>query len=78
MYTKYWTLDYVNPYDNECELVYNDQLYATEEEAVAARKATGREDLFDVTWYGIPDLEDTYNGPVVIDENLRVHYTSPA
>ena len=69
---KYWALDYVNSQDNECELVYNDQLYATEEEAYAAREATGRPDLFDVTWYTQLDLDDIYLHRVTILDNLIV------
>ena len=71
---KYWALDYVNGQDNECELVYNDQLYATEEEAEAAREATGRPDLFDITWYTLADLEDVYANAVTILDNLVVSY----
>ena len=70
---KYYALDYINGQDGECELVYGDQLYHTEDDAAAAREATGRSDLFDITWYGIKDLEDIYNGRVDIDEALRVH-----
>ena len=69
---KYWALDYVNGQDGECELVYNDQLYATEEEAYAAREATGRPDLFDVTWYTRLDLDDIYLHRVTILDNLIV------
>ena len=69
---KYWALDYVNGQDGECELVYNDQLYATEEEAYAAREATGRPDLFDVTWYTPLDLDDIYCHRVTILDNLIV------
>ena len=69
----YWALDYVNELDNECELVYNDQLYYSEEGATYAATATRRPDLFDINWYGIKDLEEIYNGPVIIDENLKVH-----
>lgn len=72
MSMKYWALDYVNGQDGECELVYNDQLYATEEEAYAAREATGRPDLFDVTWYTPLDLDDIYCHPVTILDNLIV------
>ena len=72
MSMKYWALDYVNSQDNECELVYNDQLYATEEEAYAAREATGRPDLFDVTWYTQLDLDDVYSHHVTILDNLIV------
>ena len=72
MSMKYWALDYVNGQDGECELVYNDQLYATEEEANAAREATGRPDLFDVTWYTPLDLDDIYLHRVTILDNLIV------
>ena len=72
MSMKYWALDYVNGQDGECELVYNDQLYSTEEEANAAREATGRPDLFDVTWYTPLDLDDIYLHRVTILDNLIV------
>ena len=69
---KYWALDYIN--GCECELVYNNQLYATEEEAEAAAIATGRPELFDVTWYTELDLEDdVYAVPFTIDDKLVVH-----
>jgi len=71
---KYWALDYINGELGECELVYNDQLYATEDEAISAREATGRPDLFDTNWYSKLDLEELYNMPVSIDKHLRVHY----
>ena len=71
--TKYYALDYVNGQVGECELVFGDQLYRTEDEAAAAREATGRSDLFDVSWYGIKDLEEIYFSRVEIDKNLRVH-----
>jgi len=70
--TKYYALDYINGELGECELVYNDQLYASEEEAAAAREQTGREDLFDINWYGIKDLEEIYNGEVTITPELKV------
>ena len=70
----YWTLDYVNWQDGECELVYDDQLYKTEDEAKAAREATGRPDLFDVNWYTYLDLEeDVYGCEILVDEKLKVH-----
>ena len=72
MSMKYWALDYVNGQDGECELVYNDQLYATEEDAYAAREATGRPDLFDVTWYTPLDLDEVYCHHVTILDNLTV------
>lgn len=69
---KYWALDYVNGELGECELVYNDQLYATEEEAEAAREAIGRPDLFDITWYTPLDLDEVYGRTVTILDNLIV------
>ena len=69
---KYWALDYVNGHDNECELVYNDQLYATEEEAEAVRELTTRPDLFDITWYTPLDLDEIYCGHVTIFDDLKV------
>lgn len=76
MSMKYWALDYVNGQDNECELVYDDQLYATEEEAETARDATGRPDLFDVMWYTLADLDEIYHGNkvghVIITDDLKV------
>ena len=72
---KYYALDYVNGELGECELVYNDQLYLTEEAADAAREATGRPELFDITWYSRMDLEETYNTEISIDEHLKVHGT---
>lgn len=71
---KYWTLDYVNGELGECELVYNDQLYSTEEEAAAAREKTGNPILFDVTWYTILDLEDIYHKDITISDELVVCY----
>lgn len=68
---RYYALDYIN--EHECELVYDGQLYLTEEEAEAARQRMPRPELFDVTWYLIKDLEDDVFGyPITIDENLRV------
>lgn len=68
---KYYALDYIN--EHECELVYDGQLYLTEEEAEAARKRMPRPELFDVTWYLVKDLEDDVFGyPITIDEDLRV------
>lgn len=34
---EYYALDYVNPVCNECELVYDDQLYASKLEIVDMR-----------------------------------------
>ena len=69
---EYWALDYVNPVDDECELVYDDQLYASWEEAYAASQATGRPDLFDITMYRYIDLLDTYNASKLDIVDMRV------
>lgn len=70
--TKYWALDYVD--DTECELVVDGQLYATEEEAYAARKTKKHPERYDVTWYTRVDLEtNVFEVEVYIDENLVVH-----
>lgn len=68
----YYALDYINSHDGECEPVYCDKLYDTEEEATAAREETGRPDLFDITWYGIKDLEEIYNRNIEITPDLMV------
>lgn len=69
---KYYALDYVNKL--ECELVYNGQLYLTEEEAEAARSKMRRPDLFDVTWYTFQDLQDdVFDGAqIMITDDLKV------
>ena len=70
---KYWAIDYINGELGECEVVYNDQVYKSEEEAAAARIATGRPDLFDVSWYTMPDLEEIYDyHKVNIDESGHI------
>ena len=51
---KFWALDYVD--EHECELVVDGQLYATEEEAYAAREALPHPERYDVTWYTKADL----------------------
>ena len=71
--TKYWALDYVNDVTHECEPVYCDQLYYSEEDATRASAAIQQPDLYEVVWYSIKDLEEIYDGPVTIDENLKVH-----
>ena len=69
---QFWALDYVDKY--ECELVYNDQLYNSWEEANAARLLIGRPELFDITKYGELDLEkEVYNHPIIISNDLKVH-----
>ena len=69
---EYYALDYVNPVCDECELVYDDQLYASWKEAYDAAQATGRPDLFDITMYRYIDLVDTYNTDKLEIVNMRV------
>ena len=51
--TKFWALDYVNDETNECELVYGDQLYATEADAQLARLQADCTNQLEVNWYTI-------------------------
>lgn len=69
---KYYALDYVN--ELECELVYNDQLYLTEEEAEAARSKMRLPEMFDVSWYTFQDLQDdVFDGAqIMITDDLKV------
>lgn len=67
---KYWALDYVS--DLECELVCDDQLYASKEDAIKARLSTSRPDLFEVNWYTLGDLREMYNDEIFITSDLRV------
>lgn len=69
---KYWALDYVD--DCECELVYRDQLYKTESEAMIALWELGSPKNLEVNWYTRKDLEeDVYSTEIYIDDELRVH-----
>lgn len=69
---KYWALDYVD--ETSCELVVGDKLYATEEEAYAARARHSHPECYEVNWYSRKDLEDNvYGVEVHIDKNLKVH-----
>lgn len=67
---KFWALDFVG--ERECELVYNDQLYKSWDEANTARVETGRPELFDITEYRLVDLEDVYDSKVQITNDLHV------
>ena len=69
---KYWVIDYINK--DECELVCDDQLYATEEEAQAALERLPQPDLHEVNWYSLPDLYEIYDGNFTIDDQLRIFY----
>ena len=68
---KYWAIDYIH--GDECELVYRDQLYWSEEAAQYAATATRRPDLFDVVWYTELDLKEVYDSEIYIDNDLKVH-----
>ena len=69
---KYWAIDYVGK--DDCELVCDDQLYATEEEAQAVLARLPRPDLHEVSWYSIPDLSEIFGGEITIDDQLKVLY----
>ena len=72
---KYWALDYVNDKLGECELIYEDQLYLTEEEAEAAARAMAHPELFEVTWYSMADLYEVYETDlIVINDKFQVVY----
>ncbi len=69
---KFWALDYVDEY--ECELVVDGQLYATEEEAAAARELKRYPERYDISWYTKADLEDdVFDGSeIIITPELKV------
>ena len=74
---KYWAVDYIG-YD--CyEPILNDQLYSTQEEAYRAAAGFHEEyGVYEVTWYTIQDLLETYAcdySDLRIDDNLKVHTT---
>lgn len=69
---EYYALDYVNPVDNTCELVYDDQLYASWNEAYKAAQDSGRPDLFDITMYRYIDLLEVYNASKLEIVDMRV------
>lgn len=71
---EYYTLDYIN--QDECELVYNDQLYASWEEANAAREATGRPELFEIAKYRFIDLAAIYSASKleIVDMHVVASY----
>lgn len=68
----YYALDFVN--SEECELVYDEQLYMSEEAAASARAGMRRPECFDITPYRLIDLEDVFGGPVTITDDLKVEY----
>jgi hypothetical protein len=71
----FWAIDYVD--ENECELVIDDQLYASKEDAIEALVDREDRDLCEINQYSMADLEDDiYGGTLMqfgIDTNLRVH-----
>ena len=67
---EYYALDFVN--HEECELVYDDQLYASWDEADAARVATGKPWLFDVSKYRYVDLLEVYDASKLEIVDMRV------
>lgn len=70
---RYWAVDYIG--DTDCEIIVNDQLYASEEDAERARAAMAAEDGdFEVNWYTDPDLREICDGNYTIDDNLVLHY----
>lgn len=71
MATKYWALDYVD--EETCELVVDNQLYKTEEEAIAALHKQSHPEHYEVNWYTIRDLEDSiFYDYVSIDDKMQV------
>lgn len=70
----FWAIDYVD--ENECELVIDDQLYASKEDAIEALMDREDRDLCEVEKYGLVDLEDVYDGTLSqwgIGTDLCVH-----
>lgn len=66
---KYWALDYIH---DRVRLVYNDQLYATQEEAEAARAAMEHPEWFSISTYTPDQLDNYYLHRVTILDNLIV------
>lgn len=68
----YWALDYID--ERECELVYNDQLYDTQEAAEEARQEMRHPELFETNWYSYGDLLALYNQVnFTIDDQLHIN-----
>ena len=62
-----WALDYVGKH--ECELVIDEQLYETEEEAYLARSQKLQPEYYDVTWYLTGELDDMFIYEILIIQN---------
>lgn len=72
---KFWALDYVDEY--ECELVVDNQLYVTEEDAYDALRMKSHPERYEVTWYTLGDLEkDVFCCDVRITPELKVEVTA--
>ena len=70
----FWAIDYVD--ENECELVIDDQLYASKQDAIEALMDREDRDFCEIEKYSLVDLEDIYDGTLSqwgIDTDLRVH-----
>lgn len=69
----FWAIDYVD--ENECELVLDDQLYASKQDAIEALMDREDRDVCEIGKYSLVDLEDVYDGTLTqwgIDTDLRV------
>ena len=69
---KYWAIDYVG--ENDCELVCDDQLYATEDAALAVLNKLPNPEQHEVNFYSLPDLSEIFGGEISIDSDLKIHY----
>ena len=69
---KYWAIDYVG--EDDCELVCDDQLYATEEAAQAVLNKLPNPEQHEISFYSLPDLSEIFGGEFEIDEQLKVIY----
>lgn len=67
---KYWALDYVD--DTFCELVCDDRVYDTEEEATAIRESKADKENYEVVWYSLADLKEIFDGNLLAIEEGRV------
>ena len=70
----FWAIDYVD--ENECELVLDDQLYASKQDAIEALMDRKDRDFCEVEKYNLVDLGDVFDSTLCqwnIDTDLRVH-----
>ena len=69
---KYWALDYID--EVSCELIVDDQLYKTYEEADAARAGLSSPWMYEITSYRYIDLLEVFDvDELEIDEHLKLH-----